>query len=168
MAKLGVTLKIGIGLHAGRVRVGNMGSSVMFDYTIVGDTVNLAERLEGLTRYYDLELLISESMKNSCGERFKCLEVDRIRVLGKKEPVTIFSVLPAEDSVRRKEEIETYNSGLALYRSGEFEEARKIFTRLSVEVPGMALYTIYRDRCTGFIENPPGLGWDKVFTHDRK
>lgn len=166
--KLGVELKIGLGLHSGTVRVGNMGSAEMFDYTVIGDTVNLANRLENLTKYYGLELLISETVQQACGREYHFFEVDRVRVKGRNEPVTIFTVLTEEEAARRSRELEKYGQGMALYKSRDWAAARELFAGLTEEFSHRILYGRYRDRCAQLLENPPGADWDGVFTHQKK
>ena len=100
--KYGIEIDIGIGLHIGDCRVGNMGSSDLFDYTIIGDNVNLTSRLEGLTKYYGVKLMISESLKHHLEGAYRFQELDRVRVKGKSEPVAIFTVYPRERSHGRR------------------------------------------------------------------
>ena len=166
----GLKLEIGIGLHSGVCRVGNMGSDDIFDYTIIGDNVNLASRLEGLTKFYGVQLIVSETMLKNRAQGFLIKELDLVRVKGKNEPVRIFTVYPSSDENRDhlEKEIQEYTEGLSLYRKSRFGEAENCFSSLSARHPEQRLYTVYQERCAHFIENPPDEGWNGVFVHTSK
>ena len=85
-------INIGIGIHSGSVTIGNMGSTKRFDYTIIGDDVNLCARLEGLTKEYKKEIIISEATKNQLTDSYKTTYLDEVRVKGKSKSVKIYSV----------------------------------------------------------------------------
>jgi adenylate cyclase len=165
-AKYGFKLHIGVGLNLGAVRVGNFGSEDLFDYTIIGDQVNLCSRLEGLTKYYHQPLLLTQSMKQGAGEAFAYQEIDRVLVKGKHEPVTIHTATTHEEAQVRAGELERWSQGLGLYRLGRFSQAAEIFREL--ENLGNGLYGLYRERCQALAANPPGPDWDGVFTHTTK
>jgi adenylate cyclase len=166
-ARYGFEIHAGVGLHLGAVRVGNFGSKDLFDYTIIGDNVNLCSRLEGLTKYYHQRLLVTGAMRDAAGADFAWREVDRVRVKGKHEPVTIHSILdPAAPG-----EIERWGEGLGLYRARRFAEARRVFEELAPvggdgETGG--LYRLYAERCRTLEAAPPGPEWDGVFEHTTK
>ncbi|HWR04851.1 MAG TPA: adenylate/guanylate cyclase domain-containing protein [Humidesulfovibrio sp.] len=166
--KFGLTIKIGVGLHCGRVRVGNMGSADLFDYTLIGDNVNLTSRLEGLTKYYGQTLLISEAMREACGDAYSYLEMDSVRVKGKHEPITIYTAMPHEQAAARAEEIAKHNEALALYKAMRFAEAEAAFDELMASTGNEALYTMYAERCRTLAEHRPAEGWDGVYTHTSK
>ena len=166
--KYGVEINIGIGIHAGSCRVGNMGSSDLFDYTIIGDNVNLTSRLEGLTKYYGVRLIISESVKIRLKGEYLFQELDKVRVKGKTEPVGIFTLsLPGSDDVASGE-LTAWDKGLELYRGRAFSDAVTLFSNLAKQFPGKKVYALYRDRCAFFLDNPPARDWDGVFTHETK
>jgi adenylate cyclase len=168
--KFGVTLKIGIGLHSGTCRVGNMGSDDIFDYTIIGDSVNLASRLEGLTKFYGVQLIVSETMLKNRVEEVMIKELDMVRVKGKNEPVRIFTIYPSsnENRCHLEKEIQEYTEGLNLYRKRCFVDAESCFSSLAVRHPNQKLYAVYQKRCALFIDNPPDQNWDGVFIHTSK
>lgn len=165
--KFGIQIAVGIGLHSGRCRVGNMGSDDIFDYTIIGDNVNLASRLEGLTKFYGVQIIISDSMLKGLTKDLLAQELDLVRVKGKDKPVRIYSVYSNKDGARQKE-IECYQEGLALYKNKCFEKGSDHFKALADKYPGQKLYTIYQKRCALFMNNPPEENWDSVFTHTNK
>lgn len=168
MEKFGLTIKIGVGLHCGRVRVGNMGSADLFDYTLIGDNVNLTSRLESLTKYYGQTLLVSEAMRDACGDAYSYLEMDSVRVKGKHEPITIFTAMTHEQAAGRADEIARHNSALALYKAMRFAEAEDAFKELKEFTGNAALYDMYAERCQTLLDHPPAEGWDGVYTHTSK
>ncbi len=165
-----IELKIGIGLHSGICRVGNMGSDDIFDYTIIGDSVNLTSRLENLTKYYGLPLLVDETMLKTCPADLLTQEVDIVRVKGKDKPVRIHTIYsPTFDNYNQRIiEINAYKKGLALFRKKSFNEAETYFKQLSHTYPDQKLYAIYEKRCADYLENPIQEDWDGVFVHTKK
>jgi len=166
--KFGLSIKIGVGLHCGRVRVGNMGSADLFDYTLIGDNVNLTSRLESLTKYYGQILLVSEAMVEACGEAYAYLEMDCVRVKGKSKPITIYTAMTHAQATERAGEITRHNEALALYKAMRFAEAEAAFKALKELTGNEALYGMYAERCQTLIEHPPADGWDGVYTHTSK
>ncbi|MDQ7834047.1 MAG: adenylate/guanylate cyclase domain-containing protein [Humidesulfovibrio sp.] len=166
--KFGLTIKIGVGLHCGRVRVGNMGSADLFDYTLIGDNVNLTSRLESLTKYYGQVLLVSQAMKEVCGEDYAYVEMDSVRVKGKHEPITIFTAMTHEARAAKKADFDRYEEALAMYKAMRFGEAAEVFAELKAKGFEEVLCSMYEERCNHLKEEPPGESWDGVYTHKTK
>ncbi|MBN2141569.1 MAG: adenylate/guanylate cyclase domain-containing protein [Desulfovibrionaceae bacterium] len=168
LEKFGFTINIGLGIHCGTVRVGNMGSADLFDYTLIGDSVNLASRLEGLTKFYGQRIVVSADIAQACGEAFSFVELDRVKVKGKEKPITIYTVLTRDQAGQRQAEIKAYEAALGLYKAGNFDQAGQGFSSLSGQNPENPLYKLYQERCEHLIAEPPQGGWDGVFTHKTK
>jgi adenylate cyclase len=166
--KFGLTIKIGVGLHCGRVRVGNMGSADLFDYTLIGDNVNLTSRLESLTKYYGQVLLVSQAMKEVCGDEYAYVEMDSVRVKGKHEPITIFTAMTHEARTARDADFSRYEEALALFKAMRFGEAEAVFAELKARGFEEVLCAMYEERCQHLKDEPPGEGWDGVYTHKTK
>lgn len=160
-------IEIGIGINTGDVTVGEMGSYGRADYTIIGDPVNLASRLEGLCKPYHAHIVISEFTKSGLKNDYTIRELDLVRVKGKNEPVSIYEVLddkaPSEEF---KIENARYQEALSAYRASLFTEALSIFKELH-DKTGVYLYNVYIERCEHYIENPPSE-FDGVFTFTTK
>ena len=164
----GFGIQIGVGIHSGRVRVGNMGSADLFDYTLIGDNVNLTSRLESLTKYYGQRILVSDAIRAACAGRFAFTEMDRVRVKGKTEPVTIYTVHTRAQAEAQSEELAAYGHALELYRAARFEEAEAAFADCIARFGDKVLYGMYKERCETLRAHPPGEGWDGVYTHKTK
>ena len=162
-------IKIGVGVNTGPMSVGNMGSEFRMAYTVLGDAVNLGSRLEGLTKGYGVSMLVSESTREAVPE-YAYREIDRVRVKGKDRPITIFEplCLRSELDNRWKDELKLYREALRMYRAAEWDTAEMNFLNLSRTSRAPALYKVYVERIEQFRKQPPGPGWDGVFTHSTK
>jgi len=163
------TLKIGVGLNSGTVRVGDMGSQVRRAYTAMGDPVNVSSRLEGRTKYYGVGILVGEATKNLVKDVvFK--EVDRIKVKGKDEAVAIFEPIGMEAEVGKavQEELKLWQQTLRAFRSQQWDQVEVNLLNLQRMHPDCGLYALYGERVARFRRDPPPAGWDGVTAFDEK
>lgn len=162
-------LNVGIGLNSGEVCVGNMGSDQRFDYSVLGDSVNLAARLEGQSKTYGVLIVIGEATRDRA-PGFATLELDLIKVKGKTLPVRIFTLVGDETLAASREFQalkEEHDGMLAAYRLQAWGEAREHLERcrpLVGALPISGLYDLYEDRLDAYQQDPPGQDWDGVFT----
>jgi adenylate cyclase len=162
-------IKVGIGLNSGVMRVGDMGSKVRRAYTVMGDPVNLASRLESLTREYGVGILCGESVKNKVKDvLFR--EIDKVKVKGKDEPVAIFEPLGLQDQVDKAllEEVKLWHQCLKQYRAQQWDQAEVTLLNLARMNPNSKLYAEFSSRIALMRTNPPGVGWDGVTTFKTK
>ncbi|MBS2022157.1 MAG: adenylate/guanylate cyclase domain-containing protein [Deltaproteobacteria bacterium] len=160
-------IDIGIGINSGPMVVGNMGSTQRFNYTVMGDNVNLASRLEGLNKDYGTHILISEATLNmarrAAGEgALGVRELDSVAVKGKKEPVRLFELRHRMPVPEEKDFLDAYADGLRLYRAQKFSEAKLSFERCLELHANDGASKEFLSRCDEMAANPPGEGWDGV------
>ena len=151
-------IDIGIGLNTGEAIIGNMGTDTRFDYTAIGDSVNLASRLEGTNKVFGTRIIASEFTFEHVKDRFKFRMLDKIRVKGKSEGVAIYELNDKLDN----ELIEKFNNAIENYFNRNFKKAYEIFSYLNKKFNDKAS-NLLMERCEHFIENPPDEDWDGVF-----
>jgi adenylate cyclase len=169
-----VPIKMGIGINTGQCAVGNMGSDLRFQYTVMGDSVNLASRLEGQTKAYGLSIIIGAATAATVAPDFALLEVDSIRVKGKTEPEIIHTIVGRADAAQTaefKSLQDHWSKFLASYRKQDWSGALKTIESCRCDCEKfdlVGLLEAYADRIGWLQKNPPNPEWDGVFVAETK
>ena len=153
-------IRIGMGICTGEVISGNIGCEKRMDFTVIGDGVNIASRLEELNKEYGTDILINDSTNEEIGDKFTTQLIDKVILKGRTQPVKVFHVL-GEADYRPTEAEKGFNKGIDLYRKREFAKAVQHFEKASDNHPPSKVFLA---RCKYFLENPPEPEWNRVWT----
>jgi adenylate cyclase len=164
------TINIRVGLATGEVIIGNIGSNISRNYTVMGDTVNIASRLESTSKQYGTQLLISEQTQVMARDAIETRELDAIRVVGKSEPVRIFELLSRKGELDQAmaDLRESFERGLKAYRNHDWDQAQAYFAACLEIDPADAPSKLFIARLQYLRDHPPADGWDGVWSLTEK
>ena len=162
-------IEIGVGVNSGKIVVGNMGSEVRVAYTVMGDAVNLASRLEGLTRHYGVPMIVGEKTRSMVSD-VVFRELDKVQVRGRQEPVSIYEPIGLEGSVdkARLDALKLWAQFLRLYRARDWDGAELQLLNLQKQEPSQQLYQQFLERISMFRSDPPDTSWNGAYRFEAK
>ncbi|MDH2917721.1 MAG: adenylate/guanylate cyclase domain-containing protein [Sideroxydans sp.] len=162
-------IKVGVGVNTGQVSVGNMGSDVRVAYTVMGDEVNLASRLEGITKQYGVGFIVGENTRHAASE-FVYRELDHVRVKGKDKPIAIYEPLGLVGEVSEEilAELKIFQEMRRCYRKQDWDQTELQLMNLQRLSAQTELYKIYAQRVAHFRKQPPDIAWDGVYVFESK
>jgi adenylate cyclase len=165
-----VPLLTRIGINTGSRVAGNMGTDNKMNYTIMGNTVNLAARLEGVNKQYGTRILAAKAVLDETGACFLSRRLDRIRVVGIREPVQIYEILETAEAAedRQKAAVRGFEEALAYYENRDWKRAARGFSSLLSASPADGPSRVFLERCNACVKNPPPADWDGVFNLNKK
>jgi adenylate cyclase len=163
--RIGRDMLMRVGMNSGPAVVGNMGSKNRFDYTMLGDQVNLAARLEGVNKQFGTYTMLSGAVVEKIAGSYPARELARVGVVGRKEPVTVFEPMMPGEHASRKPQLDLFGRGLREFYGGHFPEARRIFEEISAVDPAAASYA---RKCSSLEASPPQEAWTGVWVMTEK